>query len=566
MNTRSLFLQPYIQVGLLLLAVITLYAGSLPAPFVFDDIDFFANPQMLAKYGAYFSLELRWLPYASLVQTTNWLGFDPSWLRLGNVLLHAANAIALFFLLRRLFREVLAGPDDMPSSLTWFAFFGALIFALHPVAVYGVAYLIQRSTLMATLFMLLMLLAYLEGLLRESWRWMLAAALCYFAAVYSKEHSIAAPGVALALTLLIRKPSAALFRQIAPFYMIAALIAAAVVWSTVSSKGVLGVAYEPNAGGMLEHSARMEGLNDLQDAHLLSILTQCWLFFKYLGLWLLPNPAWMSVDMREPFAVSLLSWPHTLGLIAFPGYFCGAVWLLLKRGRRGLLGFALLFPWILFLTEWSTVRIQEPFVLYRSYLWMPGLFFALPLVFGWLSPKRACSDSRSNVHFVGRALPAGSSCRAEPGLRKWNYIVLGLVSLLLVPLTLNRLDTFSSNLKLWDDAEKLVRGRTGVFGIERVYYNRGTELGKLKRYDEAIADFSSAIAIRPFDYVYGNRATAYYFLGNYQQALRDYDRAIALNPDNANSYYGRALTYRALGGFAAAQDDLRKSCALGLCP
>ena len=144
--------------------------------------------------------------------------------------------------------------------------------------------------------------------------------------------------------------------------------------------------------------------------------------------------------------------------------------------------------------------------------------------------------------------------------------MLGLVSLLLVPLTLNRLDTFSSNLKLWDDAEKLVRGRTGVFGIERVYYNRGTELGKLKRYDEAIADFSSAIAIRPFDYVYGNRATAYYFLGNYQQALRDYDRAIALNPGNANSYYGRALTYRALGGFAAAQDDLRKSCALGLCP
>ena len=200
-----------------------------------------------------------------------------------------------------------------------------------------------------------------------------------------------------------------------------------------------------------------------------------------------------------------------------------------------MLGFALLFPWILFLTEWSTVRIQEPFVLYRSYLWMPGLFFALPLVFGWLTFKRA-------------------------------YIVPGLVSLLLVPLALNRLDTFSSNIKLWDDAEKLVRGRAGVFGIERVYYNRGTELGKLKRYDEAVADFSKAIAIHPFDFVYGNRATAYYFMGNYRQALRDYDSAIALDPDNANSYYGRALTYRALGGFAAAQEDLRKSCALGLCP
>jgi tetratricopeptide (TPR) repeat protein len=163
------------------------------------------------------------------------------------------------------------------------------------------------------------------------------------------------------------------------------------------------------------------------------------------------------------------------------------------------------------------------------------LFAALPVVFGWLAPKRA-------------------------------YLILGLVCVLLVPLTLNRLDTFSSVLKLWDDAEKLVRGKTGVFGIERIYYNRGTELGQLKRYEEAIADFNKAIATYPFDYVYGNRATAYYLLGRYHEALRDYERAIAINPDNANSYYDRALTYRALGDYASSQEDLKRSCALGLCP
>ena len=195
MNIRSLIVQPSVQAGLLLLAVIALYAGSLSAPFAFDDFTFFSNAEMLSKYGqGHFSFELRWLPYASLAWTTDWLGFDRFWLRLGNVLLHAANAIALLFLLRRLFRVTLAGdpfdraqdrdaPGGMPPGLTWFAWFGALMFALHPVAVYGVAYLIQRSTLMATLFMLLMLLSYLEGLLRGSWRWMLVAALCYFAAV-----------------------------------------------------------------------------------------------------------------------------------------------------------------------------------------------------------------------------------------------------------------------------------------------------------------------------------------------------------------------------------------------
>jgi len=536
MNSRCIFFLPYLQIALLLLIVLALYAGSLHAPFVFDDRDFFESPEILAKYGrTYFSFDLRWLSYATFSWTVNWFGLDVFWLRLGNVLLHAANAVTLFFLLRRLFQVTLVNNDPssgIPPSLGWFAFFGALIFALHPVSVYGAAYIIERSILMATLFVLLMLLAYLEGLLRGGWHWMLAAVLFYFAAVYSKEHSIAATGVALALTFLIRKPSLALFRQIAPYFISTALIAVTLL---LSVKGLLGHAYEPNAVGILDLSAVKQGLTELPNAHLLSILTQSGLFFKYLGLWLLPNPAWMSVDMREPFATSFLSWPHTLGLVAFLTYPCAAVWMLLKRGRMGLLGFALLFPWILFLTELSTVRIQEPFVLYRSYLWMPGLFAALPVVFGRFAPKKI-------------------------------FILLSIVGLLLIPLTLNRLNTFSTTLLLWNDAEKLVRNKPNVFGVERIYYNRGTELGQLKRYEEAIADFSRAIAIYPYDVVYGNRATAYYFLGKYQEALRDFDRAIALNPNNANSYYGRSLTYRILGDYTAAQEDARKSCTMGLCP
>ena len=537
MKIRSSLFQPYLQIALLLLANIALYAGSLSAPLIFDDREFFNDSATLAKLGhTYFSLDLRWLSYSTFGWTVKWLGLDFFWLRLGNVLLHAANSIALFFLLRRLFQVTLANNDSsigLTPALGWLAFFGALLFALHPVAPYGVAYLIERSILMATLFVLLMLLAYLEGLLRGGWHWMLAAALFYFAAVYSKEHSIAAPGVALALTFLIRKPSPALFRQVAPYFILAALIALTVLLS-VKQVGVIGQAYEPNAAGILELSVKRQGLAQLPNAHLLSILTQSFLFFKYLWLWLLPNPAWMSVDMREPFAMSYLSWPHSLGLVAFLAYPCVAIWLLLKRGRIGLLGFALLFPWILFLTELSTVRIQEPFVLYRSYLWMPGLFAALPLLTGWLTYKRI-------------------------------FILLSVVALLLIPLTLNRLNTFSNPLLLWDDAEKLVRNKASVFGVERIYYNRGTELGHLKRYEEAIADFTRDISIIPLDIEFGNRATAYFLLGKYQEALRDFDRAIELNPDNVNSYYGRSITYRALGNDTAAQEDARKSCSLGLC-
>jgi len=539
MKSRLIFFLPYLQATVLLITVLALYAGSLHSPFAFDDRDFFEGPEALAKSGlTYFNFDFRWLPYSTFKLTIKWFGVDVFWLRLGNILLHASNAIALFFLLRRLFQVTLVNikvshaSSGIPLSIGWFAFFGALIFALHPVSVYGVAYIAERSILMATLFVLLMLLAYLEGIMRGGWHWMIAAALFYFAAVYSKEHCIPAPGVSLALTFLVRKPSLALLRQVAPYFILTALI---IVTVLLNVKGVIGQAYEPNAVGILDLSAEKQGLAELPNTHLLSILTQSELFFKYLWLWLFPNPAWMSVDMREPFAMSFLSWPYTLGLTAFLTYLYVAVWLLLKRGSMGLLGFALLFPWILFLTEFSTVRIQEPFVLYRSYLWMPGLFAAFPAVFGWMASRKI-------------------------------IILLCIVSLLLIPLTLNRLKTFSSPLLLWDDAEKLVHNKPYAFGAERIYYNRGNELGQLKRYEEAIVDYNKAIAIYPWDFVYGNRATAYYFLGNYQEALRDFGHAIALNPDNANSYYGRALTYRTLGNFSAAQQDISKSCALGLCP
>ncbi len=537
---KNVFWAYTIIVIALLLSVAGMYAGSFAMPFVFDDLNFFAKNNAVRAYS---SLHLipRGLSYATLSWTVGLFGLDVFWLRLGNVLIHALNAIALFYLLRKIFQATLSGENSATSlslsQQTNFAFLGALIFALHPIAVYGVTYLVQRSTLMATTFTLLMLIAYLEGLLREKWPWMLVAALCFFAALYSKEHSVMAPGVALALTFLIRRPSVALLKQIAPYYALI-LIVVMIALVTLSKKisAVLGQAYEPMAMDMLGAAARMEGLSgvaELPSPLLLSMLTQATLFFKYLWLWVLPNPGWMSVDMRETIALSF-SGPHTIGAIAFIAYFGISIWLLLKRGRKGLFGFAMLYPWIMFLTEFTTARIQEPFVLYRSYLWMPGLLVILPLITNWLKPKRA-------------------------------FALLGVLCMVLVPLTLNRVNTFSSALSLWDDAEKLVRDRPDVIGAERVYYNRGTELGKLKRYEDALANFDSAIKIQPFDYLYGNRANAYYYLRRYHEALRDYDMAILLNPSNPNSYYGRAFTHRALGNLAAAQKDRMKACDLGLC-
>ncbi|MGZ4995603.1 MAG: hypothetical protein ACXV8I_09520 [Methylobacter sp.] len=69
-------------------------------------------------------------------------------------------------------------------------------------------------------------------------------------------------------------------------------------------------------------------------AYPLSVLTQCFMFFKYLWAWIAPSPAWLSVDMPQAFAKSLWSWPEVVGLIRFILYPIVAIRLLLQKGVK----------------------------------------------------------------------------------------------------------------------------------------------------------------------------------------------------------------------------------------
>jgi hypothetical protein len=269
-------------------------------------------------------------------------------------------------------------------------------------------------------------------------------------------------------------------------------------------------------------------------AHPLSILTQSWFFFKYVGLWILPNPTWMSVDMREPFAQSLVS-VYLLAACAFIAWGAIAIWLLLKRGTAGLIGFSMLFPWLLFFSEFSTVRIQEPFVLYRSYLWAVGAFGVLPVIFMRLDSRLAT-------------------------------LILTVTALAMMPISMERLKTFSHPLLLWDDAEKLVQGRTDLPGAFRIYYNRGTELIKMGKNDEALADLKRSVELsRDFADAYGNMGAAYLQKGDIQGAIASLNRAIEIShqtgqPISTRYIYGRARAYEQIGEMAKAREDYRISC------
>lgn len=518
---------PRVCALILVLIAGTIYVPFLGNPLIFDDFNV-VNGNTLIDLAFDYRLSPRWLAYATLAHTYALTEGSIPAMRWGNLLLHAATVVAVFTLLRELCLAVLdpSGADRQREIRTLaVASVGAALFALHPVAVYGVGYLVQRTIIMATLFMVLMLIAYLRWLMegrRALWVW---AAVWYLMSVLSKEHSVAAPAVALLLTFVLHRPSWALVRGLVPAFITFGTIA---IWVTLKVKGVIGEMYEPYASDMV-----VDVDERLGNVYALSAVTQSFLFFKYFLLWVLPNVNWMSIDMREPLARSLWSWPYGIAAMTFLAYPLFAIYLVLRRGRAAIAGWILAVPWLMFVTELSTVRVQEPFVLYRSYLWFPLLGGLVGLAFYRCSVK---------------------------------WVATFVVSVLCVfaALSWNRLDSLSDTLRLWEDAARLLK-RGDESGAARIYYNRGLELSKLGRREEAIAELDRALKLNPrqaFAQIHFTRARINYELKRYDEAMQDINTSIALDPKRSSLYFSRGSMLRREGKITAALDDFKKGCDL----
>jgi protein O-mannosyl-transferase len=519
----------------LLFVVGLVYVPYINNALFFDDFPFFSDSinQFITNP---FHLYSRWLPYMSLAWTVSVFSDTPLPLHLGNLLLHFANTVLVFVLLQQLCslalnqnKQTTTLPAFFTSPSNWGAWLGALAFACHPLAVYAVGYVVERSIVMATLFVLAMQISYIKGLLSpqklQQACWLACTVLFYFCAVFSKEHSLMAPALLAAITLLLKPVIQANWRAIAAAWLGLAAIA---IFVALRSRGIAATAEHDASALFTQHGI----VSTTENVHTLSIVTQAGLFFKYVFLWLVPNPAWMSIDMREPFASTINSWQNWLKVACFMAYGAIGLKLLLKRGKIGLLGFALLYPWLLFFIEFTSVRVQEPFVLYRSYLWAPGLLLLIPLAFDCL-PKR-----------------------------KKVTIVFAVAILALIPLAWNRLNVFSDEYKLWNDAALLLKSESQP-GAARIFYNRGLAELHQQKPKAAVLDFKRVLAIDSTIYqAHENLGSAYLGAGQFKEALASLNQAIAIKPDDAQAYFAKAFALKRLNDKAGATEALTRSCAL----
>ena len=88
------------------------------------------------------------------------------------------------------------------------------------------------------------------------------------------------------------------------------------------------------------------------------------------------------------------------------------------------------------------------------------------------------------------------------------------------------------------------------------HLDKGNSYFDKEKWDEAIAEYSTAIEIDPENaQAYGNRGASYAEKGMYEESISDYSTAIDLDPQNAILYYNRAIAYNYLAEYEKAIAD-----------
>lgn len=510
--------------AVVLVALLAIYLPGLNNPLIFDD-GALTDGRIFGVYGSLFRGEPRALSYGSFVWVQAVFGDNWAIQRAFNLLIHFGVVLALWAFYREILKSI-APPDDEPSGVAYHQSpaLGLAVgfFALNPVAVYAVAYLIQRSILMATLFVVLGLWQFARGLQRGSTLSFVAALACYVLAVMSKEHAIMAPLAALPVYILVARPSLKKLALIGGAGAVLVGVAAAVL--ALRYGEIIGKPFDPFSKIFLTQLATL-GPDVEKNAFLLSILNQAWLFFKYSLYWLVPYTGWMSIDMRPPFPISLTAFPQVLGVVGYLAVLAGGFYLIVRyRDWRALLGISLLLPALLFVTEFATVWVQDPFVLYRGYLWaigIPGLVFFL---FHGLS---------------GRLL--------------WP---IGLVlAALFVFQALDRVHSLSSPVRVWSDAiAKLPDNRQAV-GRWFPYLNRGEVYLDQGRMQEAFEDFRMSSTLGDKGMGMFNMGSLLLEAGRHAEALEAYEKAQQLGYDFPGLRYQRGIALHVLGRRAEAHRE-----------
>src|SRR5437870_1385750 len=515
----------------LLVALFTL-AAFLPAlqnQFVnWDDKDnFLDNPH----YRGLGWTHLRWMwtthrgHYIPLTWMTLGLdyllwGMNPVGYHLTSLLLHAANAVVFFFLVRRLLTLALPSPSERGYALPVAAGFAALVFAIHPLRVESVVWATERRDVLSGLFYLVTILVYLRACEGEKrgrrWYWLAVAT--FVCALLSKAMVVNLPIVLLILDVYpLRRLGGAvgwwseaarrIYIEKIPFVLLAAAASAIAIMAQLSHHTMVSVV-QLSALGRLAVSV----------------------YGVSFYLWKTVAPVNLSPLYELPPTVN----PGAVPFILSYGLVLAITAIILALHRR--------VPGL-------------------PAVWLAYIVVLLPVLGIFQSGQQIAADRYTYLAGLGWAILAGAGLLFSLGRSKTGTLttspIAGVAMCLVVGLGVLTWD----QVKVWHDSEKLW---THVLAMDPqssiAENNLGVARAGERKLAEAVEHYQRALQIRP------EHAGAHYNLGNARarqgkltEAIEHYQQALHLKPDAAEVHtnWGNVLAQQ--GKLAEAVEHYQRS-------
>ncbi|HET6516492.1 MAG TPA: tetratricopeptide repeat protein [Thermodesulfovibrionales bacterium] len=528
----------FFAIALVFISLCIAYSNSLNGTWAMDD--FYVN-RAFGIHDIHDIVGFRKVTYITFLLNHYVAPFTPANLRLFNIFIHFLNALFLYVLAYktillslRVRGETLKGTergegnggDSLQGRLAFsVAALSSIVFALHPININAVSYIVQRAASLAALFVLLSLLCYLWATLsRRTGVALLLYALSGFmivSGILSKENAVmAVPLIMLYDYIFLSNFDRKVFLK--RFAIICGIGGVAIGLSSYFMKfhftvgQIIGFLMNPNQP--LKETGWMAV--DVYWTPIQHILTEFRVISRYIALILFPLPQffvfdWWGFPVSKGLTEPITTVASMILLMAL------TILAIVRMKRYPLLSFGVLWYLIALSLESFVALGSDLYFEHRNYLPVSGLFIG---IFGqiFVSWKKTFSDKTL-----------------------WTMMVV--LAMILGSLTFSRNTVWKDSLSLWQDSLRKAPSNVRAMMAVGNAYLKVPDFAKAKKYyNEAVRTSIENRWLSSFNAAVFRLGMAYLFEKNLAEARKLIDSAKA----QIDSYNLRILEgfYKALSG------------------
>jgi len=488
-----------------------------------------------------------------------------------DLLIHLANVCLVFVLVKRL------TPDASPPAPLQrrgegisdrIALIAAALFAIHPMHVESVAWVSELKDVLYSFFYIAGLIVYIKYIEEKRSKLLVATFCLFLLSLLSKSAAVTFPLLLVLFDYYFRRGwNKKVIAEKIPFFLLSVIFGIVAIYSQKSAGAI-------NADYMVHYTP-------FQRIFVVSYA----LVFYPIKLFLPVNLVALYYSPRVPPFYYYIC-PVIIAAVVF------TIFKAKNLKRELIFGFAFYVGSILLVVQiipvgYSVVSERYSYIPYIGLFFIAGNYLVMKwrnlkyvlvcaiLIFSFLSYQRGKAWQDSLTLFSDIAEKNPTSPYAPFGLGKVqseNGNNKGALASFTHSIELDsavpEVYFYRGNIYYnQKDQESALKDYQKAVALKpdykEAYYNIGTVYAVSGRNQEAVDNFSKAISIEANQFMYARRGTAYFNLKKYAEALSDYTNALMKDSTNSETWYNRGATYYNLAKNKEACGDWKKAFELG---